>query len=107
MNKTVVGALFDAEDERLEAISRILYSQFPTKIDRLKHPDLFGEVRRAGFDPSDMKSQYKRGRLSKAKDDHRHWRDSQLGVSPHTMKWGIVGKQKYPMGKCDVTIQEA
>lgn len=107
MNKTVVGALFDAEDERLEAISRILYSQFPTKIDRLKHPDLFGEVRRAGFDPSDMKSQYKRGRLSKAKDDHRHWRDSQLGVSPHTMKWGIVGKQKYPMGKCDMTIQEA
>lgn len=107
MSKTVVGALFGAEDERLEAISRILYSQFPSKIDPSKHPDLFDEVRQAGFGPIKMSSQYRHGRPSKAKDDHRHWRDSQLGVSPHTMKWGIVGKQKYPMGKCDVTIREA
>lgn len=108
MSKTVVGALFDANDEMLEAVSRILYSQFPTRIDRSRHQALFDEVCRAGFSPQYMKARYgKNGRLSKAKDDHRHWRDKELGVSPHTMKWGVVGKQKYPMGKCSVSIREA
>lgn len=108
MSKTVVGALFGSEPERLQAISRILYSQFPSKIDRAKRSDLWREIERAGFRPKPFSARYlKNGRLSKAKDDHRHWRDQQLGVSPHTMKYGIVGKKKYPMGKCKVRVMEA
>lgn len=106
MNKTVVGALFGTEAERLQVVSHILYSQFPSRIDRAKRSALWREVERAGFQPKAFRAHYKNGRLSKAKDDHRHWRDQQLGVSPHTMKYGIVGKKRYPMGKCKVRILE-
>lgn len=109
MSKTVVAALFSSEKERVEAISRILFSQFPTRIDRSFYPGLFDRVRCADFSPETMKAKRNRktGKLNKAKDDHRHWRDSELGVSPHTMKWGIIGKRRYPMGKCAICIREA
>ena len=108
VSKTVVSALFGTEKERLQAISCILYSQFPSKIDRTSRPALWNEIERAGFQPKSFSARFKKdGRLDKAKDDHRHWRDEQLGVSPHTMKYGIVGKKKYPMGKCKVSVLEA
>ena len=47
------------------------------------------------------------GRIKKAKNDHRHWLDEEIGVSPHTMKWGIVGRDRYPMGKCSILIRES
>ena len=100
VSKTVVSALFGDEKERLQAISRILYSQFPSRIDRTRHLALWNEIERAGFQPKPVNARFK-------KEDHRHWRDQQLGVSPHTMKYGIVGKEKYPMGKCKVSVLEA
>ncbi len=108
MNKTVVGALFGSENERLRAISRILYNQFPSKVDRAKHLPLWAEIQSAGFQPKAFRAKPKsNGRPAQAKNDHRHWRDEQLGVSPHTMKYGAIGKKKYQMGKCIVRIQEA
>lgn len=107
MNKTVVSALFGTEAERLRAVSHILYSQFPSKIDRKRHAALWNRIERAGYDPKPFSSRFRKdGRLTKAKDDHRHWRDERLGVAPHTMKYGIVGKKKYPMGKCTVSVRE-
>lgn len=109
MSKTVVSALFGSEEESVAAISRILFDQFPTRIDRSIYSGLPDRVSRAGFDSKPMKAIYSRKteRLSKGKVDHRHWRDSELGVSPHTMKWGIIGKRRYPMGKCAICIREA
>ena len=109
MSKTVVSALFGSEEESVAAISRILFDQFPTRIDRSIYSGLPDRVSRAGFDSKPMKAIYNRKteRLSKGKVDHRHWRDSELGVSPHTMKWGIIGKRRYPMGKCTICIREA
>ncbi|WP_321970914.1 type III-A CRISPR-associated RAMP protein Csm5 [Paratractidigestivibacter sp.] len=107
MNKTVVSALFGTEDERLHAVSRILYKQFPSRIDRSRHEALWREVEQAGFQPRPFSARFKKnGRLAKAKDDHRHWQDEQLGVAPHTMKYCIVGNKKYPMGKCTLRIKE-
>ena len=105
-SKTVTAALFGSKDEQLHAMSRILYNQFPTKIDKTKHYSLWGSVERAGFKPKPMRAIYNRrnGRLKKTKVDHRHWRDYQLGVAPHTMKYGKVGKTNCPMGKCSVTV---
>ena len=109
MSKTIVAALSGSERESVEAISQIMFDQFPTKIDRSIYPGLSDRVRRAGFDPQTMKAFYDRktGRLKRGKDDHRHWRDAELGVSPHTMKWGLIGKRRYPMGKCTVCVKEA
>ncbi len=42
----------------------------------------------------------------KTKGDHRHWKDPELGVSPHTVKLAIVGKKKYHMGACEIEIKE-
>lgn len=109
MSKTIVAALSGSERESVEAISQIMFDQFPTKIDRSIYPGLSDRVRRAGFDPQTMKAFYDRktGRLKRGKDDHRHWCDAELGVSPHTMKWGLIGKRRYPMGKCTVCVKEA
>lgn len=105
--KTVVNALFDDKNERLYETSHILYEQFPTRLDPSKHARLRDRVRDAGFEPLPMAARYgKNGRLIKAKDDHRHWEDFSLGVSPHTMKLGIVGKDKYPMGRCSARIED-
>lgn len=108
MSKTVTSALFADEKDAVRAVSDILYSQFPTKIDRGVHPALWDDVQRAGFAPKPFETRREKrgGRITKAKDDHRHWHDEKIGVSPHTMKWGLVGKERYPMGKCSITIRE-
>lgn len=108
ISKTVTSALFDDEADAVQMVSRILYNQFPTKIDRSIHPTLYSDVQRAGFSPKSFEARRQRpgGRITKAKEDHRHWRDQEIGVSPHTMKWGIVGKDRYPMGKCSITVRE-
>lgn len=106
-SKTVLNALFEDDVKRIDAISHILFEQFPTKVDQDKWPSLWREVERASFGPRRMSAQYDRNRkLRKAKDDHRHWKDPFLGVSPHTMKFGKIGDEKYPMGKCSIVIQE-
>ncbi len=106
-SKTIVNALLEDKSARLNEISRILYAQFPTKIDRSRHARLWDEVRDASFEPKKMESDVRRGRLIKAKIDHRHWRDVEFGVSPHTVKLGILNRKKYPMGKCAFSIREA
>ena len=106
-SKTIVNALFSDDLVRLNEVSHILYNQFPTKIDKSRHGRLWDEVREAGFEPKPMSARFKRdGRLLKAKDDHRHWRDAEFGVSPHTVKLGILNGKKYSMGKCAFNIQE-
>lgn len=105
-SKTVVNALLEGDRDRAFEISRILFAQFPTKLDPSLHHDLQSEIREEGFDPIYMPAKYDRGRLAKGKDDHRHWRDAEFGVSPHTVKLGIIGSQKYPMGKCTCAIEE-
>ena len=109
-SKTILNALFDDDAYRLRETSHVLYNQFTTKIDRDfdkgRHDGLWHEVEEAGFEPRYMKSDYGNGRLKKAKEDHRHWRDREFGVSPHTVKLGILNGKKYPMGKCAFKIRE-
>lgn len=104
MSKTVTSALFYDEWDAVRAIAEILYFQFPTRVDRREHPGLYGAVGGAGFEPHDFKSR-RGGRIKKTKEDHRHWRDEEIGVSPHTMKWGTVGRDRYPMGKCSIVVR--
>lgn len=106
-SKAIVSALFEEDSERrLSEISRILYRQFPTRIDKSRHGKLWDQVKAAGFIPKEMAAYRHNGKLKKAKDDHRHWRDYSLGVSPHTLKLAIIGNRKYPMGKCHIKIEE-
>ena len=106
-SKTVINALYaDNIYKRVGLISETLYAQFPTKLDPSLHRELQRDVLDAGFTPITMRAQYKSGRVSKGKDDHRHWRDPEFKVSPHTLKLGKVGAKKYPMGKCTVKIEE-
>ncbi len=100
-SKTVINALIDDEYDRLDAIARILYAQFPTRLDPVKHAQLQREVKDAGFDPKTMRPKGKQH-----KEDHRHWRDPELKVSPHTVKLGKLGGKTYPMGKCSIKIEE-
>ena len=105
--KTIENALFVDEGRRLDEVSHILFDQFPTKLDEQRHAALKAEVQRAGFRSRPMDSQYKRnGQLKKAKEDHRHWCDGALGVSPHTLKMGKVQDKMYPMGKCRARFEE-
>ena len=106
-SKTVVSALFDSVDERVRAASNVLFTQFPTKLDTHYYGWLWNKSYNAGFRPKKMRAvRGYGGRLKKAKEDHRHWMDPDLGVSPHTMKYGMVGDNSYPMGKCRVSISE-
>ena len=106
-SKTVLNALYgDDEYKRLEVISSSLFSQFPSKLDPSIHARLQREIRESGFEPRTMRASYKVASLKKGKDDHRHWRDPEFKVSPHTLKMGIVGGKKYPMGKCSLKIEE-
>lgn len=105
-SKTVVNALFEDDCARVDEISRILYEQFPTRLDPSIHARLRDEIRAAGFEPKTMKALYRNQHLAKGKDDHRHWKDVELRVSPHTMKFGMLGGKKYPMGKCSISIEE-
>ena len=106
--KTVENALFmNDEKRRISEISRILFEQFPTKLDRQLHAGLKSQIQRVGFEPHEMSAQYnKNGRLKKAKEDHRHWCDSTLGISPHTLKMGKIGDKMYLMGKCRARFEE-
>lgn len=108
LSKTVTSALCANDDEALDVVSHVLYEQFPTKVNRAIRPELERAVRRAGFDPRpfDERRFGPAGRNRQTKNDHRHWRDAEIGVSPHTMKWGIVGEKCYPMGKCSISIEE-
>lgn len=108
-SKTVLNALFARDVERLHEMSRILYPQFPTRIDDRfaggRHRMLWGKVEAEGFHPKRMAARFKRnGAVGRAKEDHRHWMDEDLGVSPHTMKLGRVGGELLPMGKCFLSI---
>ena len=108
--KTVVNALLDGDRRRVGETSSILYGQFPTKRDpsARDYSALDRDVRDAGFEPGYMHAKYDRkGKLTKGKDDHRHWKDVELGVSPHTVKLGIIGNKKYLMGRCSVALKEA
>lgn len=106
-SKTVLNALFGNEQKRLPEMAHILYTQFPTRIDRSYHNKLANEIEDAGYFVKDMRASYnKNGKLTKAKEDHRHWRDVELGVAPHTMKFGLMDKEKLPMGKCSISIKE-
>lgn len=100
-SKTVVNALFESEQERVAQTAHTLYGQFPTRYDPSRHRALAEEVRDAGFEPIARRYNGKR-----KKDDHRHWMDGELGVSPHTVKLGIIGNKKYLMGKCTMEVEE-
>lgn len=107
-SKTVLNALYQDEGERLSEISHILFGQFPTKIDKDfaggRHRVLWNEVVKEGFRPQFMKARLKGPRLIKAKNDHRHWMDQELGVSPHTLKLGMIGNKLFPMGRCSLRL---
>lgn len=106
--KTIENALFVDERRRIDEVSRILFEQFPTKLDPRVHNRLRADIQRENFEPKTMRAQYdnRNGRLKKAKEDHRHWRDGALGVSPHTLKMGKVQDKMYPMGKCRARFEE-
>lgn len=107
-SKTVINALY-ADDvyKRVGLISETLYAQFPTRLDPSIHRELQADIRDAGFTPRTIRETHDNGGgHKKGKDDHRHWRDPEFRVSPHTLKFGIVGGKKYPMGKCTVRIEE-
>lgn len=99
--KTIENALFVDEKRRVDEVSHILFDQFPTKLDGRLHATLKSKVQQAGFKPKNTFNQHK-----KAKEDHRHWRDGALGVSPHTLKMGKVQDKMYPMGKCRARFEE-
>ena len=99
--KTIENALFVDEKRRVDEVSHILFNQFPTKLDGRLHATLKSKVQQAGFKPKNIFDQHK-----KTKEDHRHWRDGALGVSPHTLKMGKVQDKMYPMGKCRARFEE-
>lgn len=99
-NKTVEDALLADERDYVNEVEHIMYAQFPTKLARGKFRDIDRDVRDAGF-----RVTYKDYRGKQQKEDHRHWQDGELGVSPHTFKYGMVGSEKYPMGKCELKIE--
>ncbi len=107
-SKTVLNALYDGDDQvRVRKTADILYGQFTTWVDPANHNILRSNIRSKGFEPKIGRAKYKNnGRLDKAKEDHRHWMDPDFGVSPHTMKYGIMGKEKHPMGKCSIELSE-
>lgn len=98
--KTVANALLGDGRGATYEISRILYAQFPTQLDPSRR-ELRDEVLEAGFEPEGRRFP---GR--QRKQDHRHWKDTELGVSPHTVKLGIIGGKPYLMGRCSLAIEE-
>lgn len=107
--KTIENALFmNDEKRRIHEVSHILFAQFPTKLDLRLHNQLKADIQRGGFEPQMMRARYdnRNGRLKKAKEDHRHWCDGALGVSPHTLKMGKIGDKMYVMGKCRARFEE-
>lgn len=100
-NKTVEDALLTDEHDYVNEVSRILYAQFPTKLAPGRFRDIQRDVRDSDFEPVSWDF-----RDRQHKEDHRHWQDGQLGVSPHTFKYGYVDGKPYPMGKCELRIEE-
>jgi CRISPR/Cas system CSM-associated protein Csm5 (group 7 of RAMP superfamily) len=98
-SKTVTSALFANRLDSVNEIAHILFDQFPSRFSD-KYVALANEAREAGFYPKDF-----RVRSKQAKDDHRHWQDPELGVSPHTIKLGLIGNTPYEMGKCQISIE--
>lgn len=105
-SKTVINALFDDQAKAVGEAAHILFKQFKTELDPDRYSSLEKEVREAGFKPERMRAIIRNGRIKKAKDDHRHWKDIELGVSPHTLKMGILDGKKYLMGKCSLKLEE-
>ena len=71
------------KEDAVRTISHVLYSQFKTEIDRSVHRALWDSVQYAGFAPKSFVARTKPdGRIKKAKNDHRHWLDEEIGVSP-------------------------
>ena len=99
-SKTILNALFPSQGERVNEISRILYSQFPSRGEWTRFAALYKDICEAGFEPASFRAH---GRSKK--EDHRHWQDSSFGVSPHTLKLGIIGDKKFQMGKCEIEIR--
>ena len=105
--KTILAALFDDDEQRVDATAQILFKRFPGWVDRSKYEHLYREMLKAGFQPKTRGARYARnGKLIQAKEDHRHWRDAEFGVSPHTVKMGLIGQEKYLMGECSLTLRE-
>ncbi len=105
--KTILAALFDDDEQRVDATAQILLKQFPGWVDRNKYEHLYRTMREFGFEPKTKRARYaKNGKLIQAKEDHRHWRDAEFGVSPHTVKMGLIGQEKYLMGECSLTLRE-
>ena len=105
-SKSVMNALFEENDDRVSEISKVLYSQFPTKMDINVYDRLAKKVERAGFNVNNFHAKYKGGKLQKGKEDHRHWLDPQFGVAPHTLKMGQIDEEMFPMGKCKLKVEE-
>lgn len=108
-SKTIANAILRYDPSRVGVISHILFDQFPTKVDSRfesgRYRSLVNDIRSRGYVPRTMKAP-PRGRKIQAKDDHRYWKDSDFGVSPHTFKLGIIGDKKYQMGLCDIAFVE-
>lgn len=106
-SKSVLNAAYDNDEERVEQIAQLLYSQFPSELDTKYESNkrLAGDIKRSGFAPKNMRAR-RRGSKMQTKEDHRHWKDPELGVSPHTLKLGKIGDKEYLMGKCEVRITE-
>jgi len=94
-SKTVINALFNDDKRRVNEVSRFLYKQHPTKLVKAKQAALRKKVQKAGFKPEVGK-----------KNDPRHWRDNEFGVSPHTLKMGKVDGELLQMGLCRIEITE-
>mgnify|MGYP002625977897 CR=1 FL=1 len=55
-SKTILNALLGEGRETVYEISRVLYAQFPTKLDRSLRRELEADVRDAGFEPVGMRA---------------------------------------------------
>lgn len=102
--KTIANALFPDDAKRAVEVSRILYARFPSEVDFDLYPELVEAIKDAGYNPRSMEAVYRYGKLKKAKNDPRHWCDCEFGVSPHTLKLGILGEKMLTMGKCEVRV---
>ena len=43
--------------------------------------------------------------LDAAFKDHKHWKDEELGISPHTLKYGKYMQQLSAFGACEVMVR--
>ena len=43
--------------------------------------------------------------LDAAFNKHKHWQDEELGISPHTLKYGKYMQQLSAFGACEVMVR--